>query len=229
MPINLPQIPESMFSTYDPHYIPGYTGFIPKLQSDTGKIYGNATLTIANHEPGLQKSSKLAQTGWGDKHGPSLSVLFDRRIPNGPTNRPGGSSESWNIKNGQKHIMPREENIIIKSMTIQCTMLLYLVFNPLTTREVASPSCLSSYGDEKKRFLKKDCKERDHLTDSYKTNDYLQRRQGKLIYRTDTGLLPNYGGYIPGQMFVIGKTWGKSSVDAIGKLQEQPFLWTSLF
>ncbi|XP_068127426.1 uncharacterized protein [Hyperolius riggenbachi] len=59
--------------------------------------------------------------------------------------------------------------------------------------------------------------------------DYFQRRQGKIIYRTNGGLLPNYAGYIPGQMFLIGNTWGRDSFDAMGKHQNQKFQWTSLF
>ncbi|KAM3940199.1 ciliary microtubule inner protein 2B-like [Leptodactylus fuscus] len=255
MPIVLPQIPKSLFSSYDPTYVPGYTGYTPKLHSEQGKIYGNATLRSANYEPGLQR--------YGCNHIPSYYMEFDGKV----SNYSRRDAENWNNKLG--HFDPSSEKYFytqtkhtynghpqtsyaIKAIEeikrelntpAKCTsseMDRWTSLRDITQRE--KPKCdrqtqqtgemsgLPSYRNEKiKKIFKENITENIPSTKLSQTNEYLQRRQGKLIYRTNNGLLPNYSGYTPGQMFSIGSTWGKSSENAIGKLHEQTFQWTSLF
>ncbi|KAG9486533.1 hypothetical protein GDO78_006742 [Eleutherodactylus coqui] len=253
MPIILPQLPESLFSSYDPKYKPGYTSYTPKLRSEQGKIYGNATLRSANYEPGLQRCA--------GNHNTSLNMEMYGKV----SNIPGTNAENWNNKHGyfhpssgkyfyaQRHqtydgnpqntaaIKAIEELKHELSTPAKCSssqMDRWSSLRDSTQRE--RPTCngateqtgemsgLPSYRNEKmKKIFKED------LTDNHSprlsdANDYLQRRRGKVIYRTDSGLLPNYSGYTPGQMFSLGSTWGRSSVNAIGKLHEQTFQWTSL-
>ncbi|KAM8960505.1 uncharacterized protein RCH25_036219 [Pelodytes ibericus] len=101
-------------------------------------------------------------------------------------------------------------------------------YNHGTSEQLASFSRRHAYEDMR-MSPEKEKKERKPLENMSKTNDYLQKRQGKTIYRTDSGLIPNYSGYTPGQMFSFGKTWGRSSMNAVEKAHKQPFLWTSLF
>lgn len=92
MPIILPQLPDSLFSSYDPTYVPGYTGFTPKLHSDQGKIYGNATLRSVNYEPGVQRSR--------GNHIPSFNVELGGNV----SNFARGDAETWNNKRGMCYL-----------------------------------------------------------------------------------------------------------------------------
>ncbi|KAM4053076.1 ciliary microtubule inner protein 2B-like [Anomaloglossus baeobatrachus] len=255
MPIILPQLPESLFSSYDPQYVPGYTSFSPKLRSKLGEVYGNATLRSANYEPGLKK--------FGDNHIPSFNMDLSGTVSNIPT----CDAENWNNKHGYFHpssgrylftktnhtydgnpqissaIRAIEETKYELSSPAKCASSERDRWAPLRdstprersksyerTEQTGEMSGLPSYRNEKmKKIVKDDFAEKNTLTKLSDTNAYLQKRQGKCIYRTNSGLLPNYSGYTPGQMFSIGSTWGRSSVNAIGKLHEQPFQWTSLF
>ncbi|XP_075707435.1 ciliary microtubule inner protein 2B-like [Rhinoderma darwinii] len=255
MPITLPQLSESLFSSYDPKYVPGYTGYAPKLRSEQGKIYGNATLRSANYEPGLQRC--------GSDHIHPFNIELGEKV----SNIARGDTEKWNNKHVEGHFHPSSEKYLYTRLNHTYDG------NPQTSSaikaieeikyELSSPAkCTSSemdrwaslkdgnregprcngrteqtgemsglpYKNEKiKKILREELTEKNPSTNLPHTNDYLQRRQGKLIYRTNSGLLPNYSGYKPGQMFSIGSTWGRSSVNAIGKLHEQTFQWTSLF
>ncbi|XP_063781482.1 uncharacterized protein LOC134931355 [Pseudophryne corroboree] len=261
MPIILPQLPESMFSSYDPSYVPGYTGYTQKIRSDKGEIYGNATFKSADYEPGLQRPSQLHVSGWGGNHSPLINVQLGGKTSN--TSR--GHTGNWNNKNGYFHPLngkysfarmnyPYNGNPENSSAIKAIEEVKYELSRPAnwTSPENATFDSLrdgiirqSSFHGRNEQFtgtssfpsyrkakmIKKfqnDITERPLSTRLYNTNDYLQRRQGKLIYRTDCGLLPNYSGYIPGQMFAIGNTWGRSSVNALEKLHEQSFQWTSL-
>ncbi|OCU00882.1 uncharacterized protein LOC108713500 [Xenopus laevis] len=251
MPIILPQLPEVMFSTYDPQYIPGYTTQIPKLRSDAGYIYGNATQTSSNHEPGVQRCTNLPLTGWRDRQGPVISMH------SGTRDIPREQAESWNIKKGYFYPIKRRyyatgiNNMYNGDLRISTAIQTVEGIK----HELHSPDQLKTFTSDTSKHLRMsreslkqkatfhgrseqerplprlspfaEKNERDPIPSSYTTN-YNQEQQGKLIYRTDSGILPNYGGYIPGQMFAIGKTWGKTSVNALGKLKEQPFVWTSL-
>ncbi|XP_069820484.1 ciliary microtubule inner protein 2B-like [Dendropsophus ebraccatus] len=248
MPIILPQIPESLFSTYDPKYVPCYTGFTPKLRSEQGKIYGNATLRSSNYEPGLQR--------YGDNHMPSFNIELGENI----SNFPRGDAENWNNKQGYFHpsngkyfytqtnhtydrspqtssaIKAIEEIKYQLSMPTKCTSSEKDRDSTLRSKcngraeQTVDMSSLSSHKNENiKKIFKEDVTEQKPCTRLSHTDDYLQRRQGKVIYRTKSGLLPNYSGYTPGQMFSIGSTWGRSSANAIGKMQQQTFQLTSLF
>ncbi|XP_075047145.1 uncharacterized protein LOC142107544 [Mixophyes fleayi] len=262
MPIILPQLHESMFSSYDPTYAPGYTGYTRKLQSDKGKIYGNATLKSVENEPGLQRPSQLPGSGWGSIHSPLVNVQLGGRNSN--TSRE--DTENWNNKNGYFHPLngkyyftrinhtydgnPETSSAIKAIEEIKYELSKPAKWTPSTmatfdslkyggirqshcngrNEQITESSSFPSYRNgNMKKTLKNDITEKEVSTRLYNNNGYLQRRQGKLIYRTDYGLLPNYSGYTPGQMFAIGSTWGRSSVNAIGKLHEQSFQWTSLF
>ncbi|XP_073507894.1 ciliary microtubule inner protein 2B-like [Phyllobates terribilis] len=254
MPIILPQLPDTLFSSYDPKYVPGYTGFSPKLRSVQGEVYGNATLRSANYEPGQR---------CGGYHIPSFNMELGVNV----SHIPRDDVENWNNKHGyfhpssgrylftqRKHIYdgnPQTSSAIqaieeIKyelRTPVKCAsseMDRWTSLREGTSRE-RSTSCgrteqtgemsgFPSLKNEKmKKIFKEDLAEKNALTKLSDTNAYLQKRQGKLIYRTNSGLLPNYSGYTPGQMFSIGSTWGRSSENAIGKLHEQKFQWTSLF
>ncbi|XP_066566751.1 uncharacterized protein LOC136754640 isoform X2 [Amia ocellicauda] len=54
-------------------------------------------------------------------------------------------------------------------------------------------------------------------------------RQGRIIYKAHSGIIPNYAGYVPGQRFSYGKTWGVSTVNPLCITNQKPFQWTSLF
>ncbi|XP_077137071.1 ciliary microtubule inner protein 2B-like [Ranitomeya variabilis] len=257
MPIILPQLPESLFSTYDPKYVPGYTSFSPKLHSIQGEVYGNAILRSVNYEPGHQRC--------GGNHIPSFNIELGGNISHIPRDDAG----NWNNKHVQEYFHPSSGKYLFtqrkhtydgnpqtSSAIKAIEEIKYELSTPVKcasseinrwaslrgstsrersksygrTEQTGEMSGFPSYRNEKmKNIFKEDLSEKNALTKLTDTNVYLQKRQGKLIYRTNSGLLPNYSGYTPGQMFSIGSTWGRSSVDAIGKLHEQKFQWTSLF
>ncbi|XP_075432385.1 ciliary microtubule inner protein 2B-like [Ascaphus truei] len=267
MPIILPQLPETIFSSYDPTYVPGYTGYIPKLRSDIGNIYGNATLNSLHYEPGVPKAPKLPIAGWDDNEGASLSMHFDRRMFTDPkVNTPRGRAENWNITNGYfcsangKYPLTGRQYMhdgdthtssaiqAVENLKSELSKPIQWMSSEIDRHESSTnglgrdrqtsmslgksqqaSSNLPSSGKEEMRInSEKRFKERESLPSLYKTNNYHPKRQGKLIYRTDSGLVPNYAGFIPGQMSVIGQTWGKGTVDAIGTQKKQPFHWKSL-
>ncbi|CAH2293517.1 Hypothetical predicted protein [Pelobates cultripes] len=260
MPAILPQLPESMFTTYDPKYTPGYTSYVPKLRSDIGKIYGNATLRYLDYEPGLKKGHRLSFTTWDDRHS-SLSAQSKRREFGDLQKKPFQRYvENVNRKNGflhdftqMKHTYDGNPRMSSAIHTVEETK--HELNKPLqwtqsdTNRygserhgleqwdprsngiceQRASSSCPLPYEDIKMRTcLEKKVKEKEPSLNASKTSVYLQKRLGKIIYRADSGLLPNYSGYTPGQMFAIGNTWGRSTMNAVGKIHVQPFLFTSL-
>ncbi|XP_072260662.1 ciliary microtubule inner protein 2B-like [Pyxicephalus adspersus] len=264
MPVILPQLPQSMFSSYDPTYIPGYTGYTSKLRSDRGYLYGNATLQSRDYEPGLQRSLQLPVSAWRN-----YSSSSDLHLGGIISNIPRENAENWNNKSGyfypasgKYHITrmnhtldgdPKmssainaieeikneltEPTVLMPSKTDRCASVQNSLQTPKQAarcirdvEQIAEPSCSPIYKNEKmKKNLRNDYKVKEHSSGIPVKNDYFQRRQGKIIYRTNSGLLPNYSGYTPGQMFLIGTTWGRSSVNALGKLQDQKFQWTSLF
>ncbi|KAM9330642.1 uncharacterized protein PAF06_016269 [Gastrophryne carolinensis] len=261
MPLTLPQLPDSMFSSYDPRYMPGYTGYTLKLRSDKGKLYGNATLKSCDYEPGYPR---FPLSALGRYYNATSDLLLGGTV----TNIARENAENWHNNNGhfypasgKYHISRRIHTINGDPKTSNAVNAIeeikYELSRPakplpmnrsdslrkdLGTARAAS-SCFARKNEQvdepentpmcenrmMKKTLRKDSAEKTLSTNIYSTNDYLQRRQGKIIYRANSGLLPNYSGYTPGQMFLIGSTWGKSSINAIGKLQDQRFQWTSLF
>ncbi|KAM4710338.1 uncharacterized protein O3C94_000303 [Discoglossus pictus] len=270
MPITLPQHPESMFSTYDPYYEPGYTGYIPKLRSNIDNIYGNATVRFLHYEPGLQKSARPALIGYDDQRGPARSVHFDTNVfsdaqRNNPTQHadksiitkghfsPVNGNDYLTQMNYMQDCDPRTSATIqtveeikrdwpgkwMSSETDRCGTYRYGLekarqtsTSPERHQQRVTFSAHSSYGYEKTDNVSKKVpksKEQAPFIGLSKTKDYNLKRQGKLIYRPDSGIIPNYAGFTPGQTSEIGKTWGKSTVNVIAKQQQQPFQWTSLF
>ncbi|XP_056408064.1 uncharacterized protein LOC130306328 isoform X2 [Hyla sarda] len=255
MPIILPQLPQSLFSSYDPKYVPGCTGFTPKVCSEQGKIYGNVTLRSANYEPGLQK--------YEGNRVPSFNIELGGKV----SNFASGDAENWNNKLGYFHpsngkyfytqtnhtydgnpqissaIKAIEEIKYELSTPAKCTSSEMNRWDSLRDSALRERSeChgrdgktgkmsnfTSNKNEKMKKISREDLIEKKPSTGLSHASDYLLRRQGKVIYRTNSGLLPNYSGYTPGQMFSVGSTWGKSSVNAIEKLHEQTFQWTSLF
>ncbi|XP_071982644.1 uncharacterized protein [Engystomops pustulosus] len=255
MPIILPQLPESLFSSYDPKYIPGYIGYTPKLRSQQGKIYGNATLRSSNYEPGRHT--------YEGNHNPCFNIEIGDNI----SNFSRGDAENWNNKQGYfypssgKYFYTRTKHTYdgspqtssaIKAIEeiknelgtpAKCTssdmerwpslknstLMERSPYNRRTEQTGERTHVSSSKNEKMKKIFTEDFIENNHSAKLSNTSDYLQRRQGKLIYRINSGLLPNYSGYTPGQMFSIGSTWGKSSLNAIEKLHKQQFQWTSLF
>ncbi|XP_077331523.1 uncharacterized protein LOC143974231 [Lithobates pipiens] len=264
MPVILPQLSASMFSSYDPRYIPGYTGYTSKLRSDRGNIYGNATLQSRDYEPGLQRSSELPVSAWRENYRASSDLHLGGVI----TNIASENAENWNNKNGYFHPVSGKYHIIRMNHTLDGDPKTSSAINaieevkygltnpaksmPLETRRCASlqnrletpkqaARCIKRAGqiaessstptniNQKSKTNQTDYIGKEHSSTIPMKNEFLQTKQGKIIYRTNSGLLPNYSGYTPGQMFLIGNTWGRSSVNALGKLREQRFQWTSLF
>ncbi|XP_053555997.1 protein FAM166B-like [Bombina bombina] len=231
MPIIVPQQHESIYSTYEPHYVPGYTGYITKLRSDIGNVYGNATLKLVDYEPGAQKSlSRIIIFFCNQGHFYPVTAKYYHTQMN--YIRDGDPKTSSAIQTIEE--IKKETNKPTRWLPCDADRFGSLPSGLQTTNcaerceQIASSS--SSYGDKIRGIIqKKELKASESSRSINKINENELKRQGKIIYRTESGLLPNYTGYTPGQMFVIGKTWGKSTIDAKGKHQEQPFVWTSLF
>ncbi|XP_053312369.1 uncharacterized protein LOC128474122 [Spea bombifrons] len=264
MPVILPQLPKSMFTSYDPKYTPGYTSFVPKLRSDIGKVYGNANLRFLDHEPGLRRTQRVSFMEWDNQHGPSRSAHLDRRVFDHHSKMTvQGHEKNWNNQNGYFHQGdtkypftqmrhthdgdPRTSSVIYTVEQIKHDLNKPMEWMPSEPdrygslrHEQDSMKYPSSCHERSEQIYPssnllptgnvkmKEINDREPAKNICKTNDYIQKRQGKLIYRTDGGLMPNYSGYTPGQMFAFGKTWGRSSRNAIEKVHGQPFLWTSL-
>ncbi|KAM5191579.1 uncharacterized protein ACMZJ9_000537 [Mantella aurantiaca] len=265
MSVILPQLSASMFSSFDPRYIPGYTGYTSKLRSDRGNIYGNATLQSRDYEPGFQRSSQLPGSTWRESYRSSSDLQLGGIL----SNIPRENAENWNNKNGHFHPGSGKYHIVQRNHTLDGDPKTSSALNAIeeikyeltksarwkpsendkcasshqnsleaprqTARcirgadQIAESSYSPTYINEKmERSLKSDFKEKKQSLSKPAKKDFLQR-QGKIIYRTNSGLLPNYSGYTPGQMFLIGNTWGRTTMNALGKHHDQRFQWTSLF
>ncbi|XP_018427325.1 PREDICTED: uncharacterized protein LOC108799888 [Nanorana parkeri] len=232
MPVILPQLPESMFSTYDPRYVPGYTGYTSKLRSDRGNIYGNATLQSQDYEPGLQRSSQIPVSAWRENYRLSSDLHLGGIISNVPRE----NAEIWNNKSGyylpasgKYHIIrmnytldgdPKTSSAItaieeikyelskpakwLSSKTERCASSQISRETPKQAArcirradQIAESSCSPTCRNEMmKKTLKNDLTEKELSSSIPLKNNFLQR-QGKIIYRTNSGLLPNYSGYAP--------------------------------
>lgn len=260
MPILLPQLPTLMFSTYNPSYIPGYTGYTPKLRSHRGSIFGKAAFQFCDTEPGFQRSLYFPLSARREKN----SLSSDLHLKETPSGMPRDNVENWNSKSACFYPARGKYNFIRVNHTLDGDPKISKAINAIekTKHELSKPAhkdrCASvpsglktpkeaakcttvadqaqraesphspTHKQDKLKTVKKDVTEKKHSSDMTTKSDLLPQKKGKIIYRTDSGLLPNYSGYIPGQTFNIGKTWGRSTVDALGKYRGQEFHFTSL-
>ncbi|XP_043920233.1 protein FAM166B-like [Protopterus annectens] len=309
MPIRLPQRPEMTFSTYDPNYIPGYGGFVPKLRSQIGETYGNATLRLLTYEPGQPKSSRLtlieAQPKWNDYYPrhllnrtygqPDMSryteQFIDKSIKNGYfyprsgkyyyalrhymyDNNPHTTAAIETIEEIKPMLHDPETAAVTKqnSMLKEVTRLDSLQRTSIrgrpppelfkeskdshevldtsrdATRSLQGPGIFQeSRGKDKLKrpstvpqqmssaqlhnstsLVSDICRERP-VTECGRMEDYAQNRQGRVIYKRETGIVPNYAGYVPGEKFTHGKTWTLTTENTLGIGKHKPFQRTSLF
>ncbi|XP_032873094.1 protein FAM166B-like [Amblyraja radiata] len=107
MPFPLPLKRENVFSSYDHNFLPGYGGFVPKLQSRLGETYGNATLGLLSYEPGQPKSPRLTLTQSKALYNPQVPRhLLNRTYGHPEISTYAGQVQKTNIKNG--YFYPRD-------------------------------------------------------------------------------------------------------------------------
>ncbi|XP_078071474.1 ciliary microtubule inner protein 2B-like [Mustelus asterias] len=248
MPFPLPLKAENVFSTFDPNFMPGYGGYIPKLQSRFGETYGNATLGLLSYEPGQPKSPRLTLTQTKPLYNPQVPRhLLNRTYGHPEITTYAGQVQNTNIKNGYFYPRDGKYHFALKNCVYDN--------NPEATSAIQTI-------EELKRREMTECKRSDLIApnmssrppsaiplgeikppdscffipvkyepfdpchprrmDMFQTPDQnLMEQNSRIIYRHDSSLHPTYNGFVPGQQFEIGKNWGRSTFNALGIGEEK--------
>ncbi|KAM8800759.1 ciliary microtubule inner protein 2B isoform 3-T3 [Rhynchonycteris naso] len=214
----------------NPHYIPGYTGHCPLLQFSMGQTYGKMTGQLLRGAPGL---------AWP----PARRILLP---PIQPPRSPEVQRGSQLVRHGHKRLsssmipgytgfVPQAQFIFAKN----CSQVWAEALNDFTQwhGEQGSqklPKVLKGEDAEKDQKPKpKPELEAEEPELGQEAGQALQEfgqmySRGKpqkglkhlpplsRTYPQNLGLLPNYGGYVPGYKFQFGRTYGHLTHDALG-------------
>ncbi|XP_048358839.1 protein FAM166B-like [Sphaerodactylus townsendi] len=244
-----------MFSDHS-SYIPGYTGFIPKLQSVVGETYGNATRKLLSHQATLLRLSHSEFSLPGHKYHPSRSEQISQIKQPDKCHYPQLTQEDGNatyeyLPTSTKR--PGFAQNLIYDGTPQTTSAIQSMekvkadvkppSKPSTANQLGLTKLAESVSSTAPGLpLDKDLSRTVNISISTaekarntegipflapKKREKLRKQQGKLIYRTDCNLLPNYTGYIPGHKFSFGKTWGASTRGILRAGKWRSVIWTS--
>ncbi|XP_038659873.1 protein FAM166B-like isoform X2 [Scyliorhinus canicula] len=250
MPFPLPLKAENVFSTFDPNFMPGYGGYIPKLRSHFGETYGNATLGLLSYEPGQPKSPRLTLTQTKPLYNPQVPRhLLNRTYGHPEITTYAGQVQNTNIKNGYFYPRDGKYHFALKHSVYDN--------NPEAT------SAIQTIKELKQREMM-ECKRSDLIAPNmssrppsviptgeirppdsctfipmvceppvdpcypgrmytFQTPDENPVEQNsRIIYRPDSPLHSTYNGFVPGHQFSIGKNWGRSTYNALGIGEDKP-------
>ncbi|XP_077201733.1 ciliary microtubule inner protein 2B-like [Paroedura picta] len=238
-----------MFSDFS-SYVPGYTGFIPKLQSVVGETYGNATRKLLSRRAKLLRLSHSAFSLPEHRYHPSRSFRWPDKY-----HHPQLSQEDGNAIHEYLPMRPKRDGSarrLIYDGAPQTTCAIQSIekvkaslkpppkpsatsqlrrTKPTKSRSSTVPSLPPDKGVSKiiGTTISKTEKVQnlEEIPSLAAKRESLQKQQGKRIYRPGYGLLPNYTGYVPGHKFSFGKTWGASTRNSLEAGKRQPLLWTS--
>ncbi|XP_042311102.1 UPF0605 protein CG18335-like isoform X2 [Sceloporus undulatus] len=217
--------------SYTPIYIPGYTGFIPKLESIVGETYGNAIRKLLAHQAELLQLSHTEADTLGRRyllsrmcrqpHGQHLpedryntyeclpTKAHRRLIYDGD---PSSTSAVQAIKKAKGDLKPPAKSSKARELTP--------VQPKDETAVISSLASLHLPADKNifKKISDSTMPEADQVQKSDETwalarkkRDTVPKKQSRLIYQSNWVPVPNYTGYIPGHKFSFGKTWGTST------------------
>nr|XP_056704923.1 protein FAM166B-like [Euleptes europaea] len=233
-----------------PSYIPGYTGFIPKLQSVVGETYGNATRKLISHQAKLLRLSHSTFSLPGHRYHPSrplrwLDKYYYPQLAQEdgnttceylPTSTKRAGSARRLVYDGDPQTTSAIQSIekvkadLKPPPKLRATSQLSLT-KLAETVSSTTPSLPPDKGLS--RIVRTAISKTENVQNTGipslapNKRETLRKQRGKLLYRTDCGLLPNYTGYVPGHKFSFGKTWGASTRGSLGTRKPQPVLWTS--
>lgn len=234
--------------SYNSIYIPGYTGFIPNLESVIGETYGNATRKL------LMKRAKLLRLRRTAAGAPEHRYLFSKTSgqPHRFTQLSQDRNDMYEYTDSNGYSFAQRYNYDSDPQTTSAIQSTAKVKADLKETQKLSESRLLLQTKPEHKIpssarpgisLNRNISEKISGTTIPKTDkaqsleeartsvsnsgSTIQKRRGKLIYGADCGFLPNYTGYIPGHKFSFGKTWGASTRDSLERGKRQPFMWTS--
>lgn len=187
--------------------IPGYDGFIPNLHRKIGdRFLAAATAGVAEHVQYMQRykcEQRLIQRGLIKK----TEIKTMKQEKDLECKTPKETHEDTKIpysKHTPPHFMADEDpqKYIKKGYDGHVPMAFKRIGEPnkeLTANALREFSC--------------DYNGRLHPQLQQIAEDKMNARSFKIYHRT-TGMIPNYTGHVPGEMFKFGKTYGKNTINA---------------
>ncbi|XP_070287367.1 ciliary microtubule inner protein 2B isoform X4 [Myotis yumanensis] len=216
----------------NPHYIPGYTGHCPLLRFSMGQTYGQMTGQLLRGAPGI---------AWPPAHRILLPPIRPPRSPEVPRGSlPVGRGHkrlSSSMIPGYTGFIPQARFIFAKN----CSQVWAEALNDFTQwhgEQGSQELSKQVKGEDVEEDQESEPKPKPELEAQgaelgQEAGQALQEfgqmcSQGKpqkdlkhlpplsRTYPQNLGLLPNYGGYVPGYKFQFGRTYGHLTHDALG-------------
>ncbi|XP_055375434.1 protein FAM166B-like [Condylostylus longicornis] len=236
----------SEISTSEPHFIPGYTGFCPQYKFRIGETYGNLTHKLLLDTSTTHSENIIITTDETYKYLKERPTLQEINLVKEHENSDDPLYKYSQIP-GYCGFIPFSNNKIGARYSIITTegiaefekYLPYSKHYPPHFMEDDDPRKFlkSGYAGwipfEWTKIGKNDNSALCEFTKYYKLNQHYRRIPITIetiiskpknnfekyeIYIKDKGMIPNYTGHVPGERFEIGKSYGKSTLNAKNKL-----------
>ncbi|XP_055839484.1 UPF0605 protein CG18335 [Episyrphus balteatus] len=208
--------------------IPGYNGFIPNINSKIGlRFLAAATAGVAEHERYMQqlkcerrnlRHKNLLQSGeglFGRNLGEISMHQTTYQLPLLPVRKEAEGIKRTREDSYQDKRVPYSKHtpphFMVDNDPEKFVMKGYAGHIPMT---------LNRFGESNKPLTANALCEFSNDYQHRKTSDWestdnkASSGESFKIYHSKTGMIPNYAGHVPGEIFKFGSTYGKNTIDA---------------